>query len=458
MLADEYYHDDRGEVLYLPPQDLDAEQATLGAILLGGPAVADVAPILEADDFYRDTHRVIFAACLRLYASAVDCDLVTVGAELRGSGDLDAIGGYAYLDRLVRSTPYATNAERYARIVRDKADLRAMQTAARELNLLAANPDGRSADEVFQSHEAGLEAVRGRLRTSVVHQWQGLDAVTEYEERMTALVNPIGTGFPKLDFLLNGGWWVPEVHVLKADAGTGKSSLVCHFIDYALREGRTVGLASLEMPLQHVVNRIVSARSGVPFRHLARGWGHFMTRECVDILDEVRRHVAEVTQRLIIDEARGYDEIEMARRLRSLRERGANLVVLDLINRVYAKAETELDSQIRVNRALQDLATPKELGCPVIVVAQNRLEKGASGGLAQLHGGKALVQDSPIVIDVRGKPREPGCDTEFIVRVEKNRYGETGDVRCLGDAAHYAWREAPAESGDHPWADRRDLQ
>ncbi|MBI2301521.1 MAG: replicative DNA helicase [Armatimonadetes bacterium] len=441
----------------IPPQDLDAEQATLGAMLLGGDATARVAEILEPIDFYRDDHRRIYAACLTLFERNTPCDLVTVGAELRTTGDLDSVGGYAYLDRLVRATPLTTNADRYARIVHDKALLRQLLTTARVIEGSCYSTELTPAEALDQAEARILGLQRSRSTFEFEQLNPIIDRVyRDAEEKFYrgGQLSGISTGYPDLDRIL-AGFQDGELVVLGARPSMGKTSLaICFALNAATHRHKPtpVGVFSLEMSKEQLVAGMVCTRAGVDLQRWRNG--NFRQQDWEAIAGAVN-DLSKAP--IFIDDTPALSPLEMRAKARRLTaEAGLGLVIVDYLQLMrgdFMNRETNRTQEISaITRALKGLA--KELSVPVVACAQ--LARGVESRQdkrpllsdlresGQIEADADVVmflyrdsyyqrenEDAPAPVDDEHTPPDP---TEVIVAKQRN--GPTGTV-SLGFLRQY---------------------
>lgn len=438
----------------IPPQNLDAEQAVLGAILLGGANAARGLAALDPGDYYRDAHRYIHQAAVDVAAGdgAQSVDMVTVATRLREAGRLDDIGGFDYLDRLVRSTPYSDNVERYAQVVSDCAMRRRLIVAAQRLQASARDLETPVDQVVADGYAAYTDVAAGAARGDGL--LTGPEAVALWRERSLSADRPILTGFPKLDHALRGGWRRKQVHVLTARTRMGKSSLVCGFISACVDQGIRCGLASLEMELDEVLARIVSIRTGIPYCALENGpdtlaheLGHQASIRASDEAERIMAYLA-------VDEASGYGIAEMSRRLRRLREEHeARFIVLDLLDRVSGEGSSDYERKAAVNAELQRLGHPRGLGVPILAVAQQNRQGAGRGrsSLETIKGCGDIEEASPVVMSLE---RDVDAEEHLVtgrLRLLKNRGGREVDIDLKGDWATMRWAEAVSSPAAPDW-------
>jgi len=354
----------------LPPQDLDAEQAALGAMLQGGDATSRVAEYLQPDDFYRDAHRFICEACFGLFEAREPVDLVTVASALRSTDKLETIGGFEYLDRLHRSTPFSENVEKYARIVREKALLRQLLFASRDIAKSCYDPDTTAAHAL---DEAGANIMRLAQRHAPTGfkavRDVSLDVYTQAEEnfRRGTAITGIATGYSEMDRML-AGLQRGDLVILAARPSMGKTSLaVCVGMNAALaRPPSTVGMFSLEMGTEQLVSGMICTHAKVDLSKWRSG-----QLEQADWL-QVAESIDQLNQAPIyIDDSSSLSPLEMRARARRLQaERGLDLLIVDYLQ--LMRGNTRTDNRVNeigeISRSLKGLA--KELNVPVVALAQ----------------------------------------------------------------------------------------
>lgn len=427
------------EVTYLPPQDLDAEQACLGAMLLRPDGAKELARLgVEPRHFYREVHQTILRVGLELATAMQPVDRVTVAAKLRDIERYDACGGFEYLDRLTNSTPYSTHLEAYATRVKDCAARRSLLWLGHKIQDTALEePDPQAA---FATAYEKLTGLIGRHGAQEQTTWQGEPGVAEWLRCITEPRKAIPTGFPTLDWALCGGFYRHQVYALTAYTKQGKSALVCCWIVAAVKKGFRVGLASLEMPMAEVVSRCVAIETGIPYRSLHRGWDRLGPHD-----RERATNAAQcLLDYLVVDEANGYGIPEMTRRLSQLRQDGgADLLILDLFNNVQGQGNDTYGRAASVNAAIQDL--PGRLGCPLVLVAQqNRTMVDGEPTLNSIKGCGDVGERSPVVMALSRKDDDEGHTTGRLF-VLGNRDGYTPTIPLTGNRDTYAWTETPAE-------------
>src|SRR5687768_16532010 len=381
------------------PHNLEAERSVLGAILVHNDAFNTAAQVIDAGDFYRDAHRRIFDKMIALNERGQAIDFVTLKEELGRGGDLDEVGGPAYIASLADRVPRATNVEYYSRIVKEKATLRNLIYAANKILTNAYEADEES-DLILDEAESAIFAVADdRLKAGFVPM---RDLVKEsfpkiellFEQKR--LITVVPTGFADLDEMtrgLQGG----DLIIIAARPSMGKTSLVLNIAQHvALQADRTVGFFSLEMSKESLFLRLLTSEAQIDSHRLMSG--------AIGQKDYGRiSHALETlsAMRLYIDDTANVSVLEMRAKARRLQaEHGLSLIVVDYIQLMsgrgrYENRTLELAS---ISRSLKGLA--KELSVPIIVLSQlSRAPESRSDHrpqLSDLRESGALEQDADV--------------------------------------------------------------
>jgi len=419
------------------PHNLEAERSVLGAILVYNDAFNLAAQVIEPADFYRDAHRRIFDKMISLNERNHAIDFVTLKEELARAGELDDVGGPAYIASLVDGVPRATNVEYYSRIVKEKATLRNLIYAANKILTNAYEADQES-DLILDEAESAIFAVADdRLKAGFVPM---KDLVKEsfpkieqlFEQKR--LITGVPTGFEDLDEMtrgLQGG----DLIIIAARPSMGKTSLVLNISQHvATQPNLTVGFFSLEMSKESLFIRLLTSVAQIDSHRLMSG--------AIGQKDYGRiSHALETlsAMRLVIDDSSNIGVLEMRAKCRRLQaEHGLDLIVVDYIQLMSGRGRfenrtLELGS---ISRSLKGLA--KELSVPIIVLSQ--LSRGPESRsdhrpqLSDLRESGALEQDADLVgliyrDDVYNKdPNNPDAGTAELI-IAKQRNGPTGTVR-----------------------------
>lgn len=340
----------------------------LGAVLLDGEVLNRIGSVLTAEDFYHEGHREIFRAALRLHDRGEVVDLVTVVEELRRAGTLDRIGGAAYVASLADLVPTTANVEYYARIVEEKALLRTLIRVAGRIAEMGYEESESAQRLVDQAEQMILElgsrrapGVFAALKDILLQTWARLEEIYEHGR-----ITGIPTGFIDLDRVLSG-FQPADLIILAARPSMGKTSLalsIAHQI--ASHQGLPVGIFSLEMSKEQLVQRLLCAEAMVDQYRLRTG---LLREEDWERLTEAAGSLARLP--IYIDDTASCSVREMRAKARRLQaEAGLGLVIIDYLQLMQAgrRAENRQQEIAQISRALKGLA--KELNVPVLALSQ----------------------------------------------------------------------------------------
>ena len=423
----------------LPPQNLDSEQAVLGSILIDRDAIIEVADFLHPEDFYRQAHGRIFAAMLQLFEKREPIDVVTVAETLDRDGELESVGGASYLSTLGNDTPTAVHVSQYGRIVERKAVLRRLIQAAGKIAAIGYE-DGADIQESIDRSEAELFAVSQHrsndgfspLRTLLHDAYDRLDYLHAHRGEIVG----IASGFADLDQLTTG-FQPSDLVVLAARPSVGKTSLALNIAEHAsVREGKTVGVFSLEMSKDQLVQRLLSSVASIDSQRMRSGY--------LEELDFAR--IAPAMQALsdapmYIDDTPSISTMELRTKARRLQaEHGLDLLIIDYLQLMQSSSTSRDANRVQevseISRGLKGLA--RELKVPVIALSQlsrqPEMRESREPRLSDLRESGAIEQDADLVLFLwreKEKGAEEGdTDGEVInLRLAKHRNGPTGEVK-----------------------------
>jgi replicative DNA helicase len=419
------------------PHNLEAERSVLGAILVHNDAFNLAAQVIDSRDFYRDAHRRIFDRMVALNERHDAIDFVTLKEELARAGELDEVGGPAYVASLADGVPRATNVEYYARIVKEKSTLRNLIYAASKIVSNAYEADQES-DLILDEAESAIFAVADdRLKSGFVAMRDLVkDSFPKIEKlfEQKRLITGVPTGFVDLDEMtrgLQGG----DLVIVAARPSMGKTSLVLNIAQYVAALGDQVcGFFSLEMSKESLFLRLLTSEAQID--------GHRLMSGAIGGNDYHRiSHALEKlnAMKLFIDDTANIGVLEMRAKSRRLQaEHGLNLLVVDYIQLMSGRGrfENRTLELASISRSLKGLA--KELNVPIVVLSQlSRAPESRSDHrpqLSDLRESGALEQDADVVIliyrdDVYNKdPNSPDAGTAELI-LAKQRNGPTGIVR-----------------------------
>ncbi len=421
--------------LRIPPQNLEAEMALLGSIMLRPEALFDVTDVVNADSFYSEKHRVIYETMLELFVKRSPIDLLSVSTRLKEKGWLDQIGGNTYLTELVNVVPSSSNIAYYAEIVQKKFMMRKIIEASDHISQLGYD-ETKELEEILDSAEKKLFDV---TQSHSSHKFVSLkDELTEAWDRLDKLhtegqgMRGVPTGFTDLDFKL-AGFQKSDLIILAARPSMGKTALALDIArQTAVNHNTSVGIFSLEMSSQQLVDRMLAAQSNVDAWKMRTGK---LSRQ--DDFESIRNGLDKLSRAPIyIDDQPGNNILKMrsiARRLKS--EKGLGMIIVDYLQ-LMVPTQTKNDNLVQqtteISRSLKNLA--RELDVPVLALSQLSRAVEARGGrprLSDLRDSGSIEQDADVVIFIHreDKYKEESEKTNIAeILIEKHRNGETGKV------------------------------
>ena len=432
------------EASRVPPHDLDAERAVIGAMLVSESAVAAVAERLDAEDFYSEVHRIIYAAMMRLYSRGDPIDQLTLTNELRSVNEFERIGGRPYVFQIVESVPTAANAGRYADIVRGKALLRAVIDVGSRITEDAFR-EPENVSEALDSAEQLIYGVSNKtLREHLAPIKDLAPGTLEMIQRLyeqEGEVTGVETGFDDLDRLTTG-FHKSDLVILAARPAMGKTALALNAIWHASGEKKMpVAIFSLEMSKEQLVQRLISQTTRIPAQALRSG------NVRAEDWPKLVRGVAEVARAPIwIDDTAGVTLMEIRAKVRRLAsqlnvagEMPLSLVVVDYLQLMIGgdarnRQENRQQEIADISRGLKVLA--RDLDVPVLAIAQLSRAVEARHDkrplLSDLRDSGAIEQDADMVMFLyRDEYYNSESDDKGIaeVIVGKHRNGPTGKVQ-----------------------------
>ncbi len=426
-----------------PPQDMEAEQCVLGAMLMSKDAIADVVEALRGTDFYRPAHEQVYDAVVDLYGRGEPADAITVSAELGKRGELTRVGGAPYLHTLLSSVPVAANAGYYAEIVREKAILRRLVNASIRIGQMSYAGEG-DVDGIVDRAQAEVYAVTDRNASEDYKPLSELMQPTLDEmEAISSRGGNLGgvpTGFAELDDLTNG-LHPGQMVIVAARPGMGKSTLALDLARSAsIKHGLTSVIFSLEMSQIEITMRLLSAEASIPLSHIRGG------RMSDDDWSRVATKMGQVSEApMFIDDSPNLTMVEIRAKARRLKQRHElKLVVIDYIQLMTSGKKVE-SRQLEVSefsRQLKLLA--KELEVPVVALSQlnrgpeQRTDKKPM--LSDLRESGSLEQDADMVIllnrpDIYDKESERAGEAD--IDLAKHRNGPT-KMMTVAFQGHYS--------------------
>ena len=418
------------------PSNVDAERSLLGSILVNNENYYRIVEFLRTEDFYLDSHRVIFRHMTGLMENARAIDLITLQDELLRNSSLESSGGIGYLSGLLDGIPHLVNIEHYISIVRDKALLRQMINSASKM-IAECFDQAEAADVILDEAEQALFNLSERRTKS------GFVSVGEMEEDAQKLltklyedkemITGVPTGFTDLD-RMTSGFQPGDLVILAARPSMGKTSLVLNVAEHvALKRSLPVGIFSLEMSKQQLLMRFLCAESMVDAHKVRTGYiGKDDFRQLIDALGVVARAP------LFIDDSSSLTIMEMRAKARRLKaEHGLSLLIVDYLQLMsgYGRVENRVQEISGISRGLKGLA--KELEVPIIALSQlSRAPEQRQGDhrpqLSDLRESGSIEQDADVVLFIYREEvykRDEDNDGKADLIISKQRNGPIGTVK-----------------------------
>lgn len=387
------------------PHNLEAERSVLGAVILRNEAINEAVEVIDASDFYRDAHRRIFDKMIVLSERNDAIDLITLKEELSRAGELDEVGGPAYIARLVDGVPRTTNVGHYAKIIKEKSTLRALIQRANDISIAAYSAE-MDAAEILDEAERSIFEIADKRATVGFTPLSDLvrdsfDTIEKLQSQK-GTVTGVPTGFTELDEMTTG-LHPGDLVLVAARPSMGKTSFVLNIAQNAAAfqdapQPLTVGFFSLEMSKEQLFMRLLTSEARIDAHRLRSG---FLS---TDDYGKLVHAIGKLEQmKIFIDDTASIGVLEMRAKARRLQaEHGLHLLIIDYIQLMQGRGrfdnrQQELSS---ISRSLKGLA--KELRCPIIALSQlSRAAETRSDHrpmLSDLRESGALEQDADLVM------------------------------------------------------------
>lgn len=424
------------------PHDLEAERSVLGAVLLDENAIHTARSAVDADDFYMEAHRLIFAAMIELTLTGKPADLIILKSALQQKDVLEKVGGIAYLASLTEGLPRAVNVAHYANIIKSKAALRRMITLSHEVMTRAFSDEEEPETIISHAQKQLFQVITNRQAGEFYPVPELADKsfkAMEVRAENKQFITGIPTGFSDLDKLTRG-FQPADYVIIAARPGMGKTTLALNIASHAaLKQQKKVGIFSLEMTKERLMDRLISAEAEVDSYRI--GSGHLTREDWAKISTAMGRlSLASI----FINEQSGLTISEMFAKAHKLRlEHGLDLLIVDYLQLMRAGFRTENRTQevTQISAAMKQLA--KDLGIPVIVLCQlNRAietHKGREPQLSDLRESGSIEQDADVVLFIHQEETQEES-AAYQIFLKKQRNGPTGkfDVAFLKQFTKFA--------------------
>jgi len=417
----------------LPPQNIEAEQSILGAILIDNDALPKALEILDPEDFYKQSHRKIFNVMIELFEKSEPIDMITLTDDLKRRDEMEAVGGISYLSSLVNMIPTAANVKYHSKIVREKALLRGLLRSATEIagrvyedNLDAEELVDYAERSIFDISDKRIKASFVTLKEVIKDSFEMIERL--YDKKET--VSGVPSGFRDLDDLTTG-FQKGDLIVIGGRPSMGKTAFslnVAQHVGLELKE--PVAIFSLEMAKEQLAFRMLCSEAMVDSSSIRKG---FIKKEDWHKLTSAASNLTGAP--IFIDDSSGINALELRAKARRLKmEHGLSLVIVDYLQLMRGRGSFERREQeiSEISRSLKALA--KELSVPVIAVSQlNRSveqRRPPTPILADLRESGAIEQDADVILflyrdEIYNKEAKKG---QAEVIIAKQRNGPTGTV------------------------------
>lgn len=427
-----------------PPQALEAEKSVLGCILLDKDSMLQVADFLKPEDFYHDHHRFVYETALELFQKSEPVDMVTVTTKLQGKGTLELLGGPEYLAELQNEVPISTHIFQYAQIVKHRSTLRKLIKAGHEITALGYDLEQETTSlleqaekRIFSISQTFLKDRFIPIRDILTKSYEKFCEINENPE--LALKNKISTTFRDLDSKLNGGFNPSDLVILAARPAMGKTALAIEMgMKASILGKKKIGIISLEMSKEQLVDRMLCSRLGIDSWKLHKGK---LEEEDFMRMGTVMEELS--TASIFIDDTMGGSIAELRAKGRRLQmEHGLDMLVIDYLQLMSSSTNGISTNRVQeisdISRNLKMLA--RELHIPVLALSQlsrnveSRPDKRPV--MSDLRESGSIEQDADIVMmlyrdDYYNEDSE--AQNELEVNVVKHRNGDIGRIHLFFD-------------------------
>jgi replicative DNA helicase len=442
----------------IPPQNLEAEQSLLGSLLLDKDAVIKIADRVSSDDFYSDNHRVIFEAMLDLYRRHEPIDLLSLSNLLGERNVIERIGGRTALVHLSNVVPTSSHVVHYANIVSKKATLRRLLTAASDISALGFEEAedvettlDQAEQKLFNVSQKFLKAAFTPIKEVLADAFDRIDELHRDQGKLRGTP----TSYTDLDKFL-GGLQKSDLIVLAARPSCGKTSLALDIARHAsVKHKVPVGLFSLEMSKEQLVDRMIAAEANVNLWNLRNG--RLSTEGTNDDFARIGHALGVLSEApIFIDDTANVNIMEIRTKARRLQmEHGLGMIVIDYLQLMESRTGGNSDNRVQevaqITRGLKSIA--RELNIPVLALSQLsrqvEMTKPAIPKLAHLRESGSIEQDADVVLFIYRKAVDKNYRIEDLppderhiaeIHIAKHRNGPTGMIKLFFDEARASFR------------------
>ena len=434
----------------LPPQNVEAEQSVLGALMIDKNAIIKIADLINEEDFYKNSHGKIYKTMLYLYEHHEPIDLLSLSNRLKETNNLKEVGGHSYLASLANSVPTAANVVHYAKIVAKKSVLRRLIDNSSQIIANAYN-ETEEIDKILDEAEQKIFAVSQKhirqdftpVKPILEEAFNRIDELHKNKGKLRG----VPTGFKDLDNIL-AGLQKSNLVILGARPSVGKSSLALDLARHAaIKEKVSVGIFSLEMSKEEVIDRLICAEANVDLWKLRTG--NLSSSGDNDDFSRIGHAMGALSEAPIyIDDTAGLNVLEMrtmARRLQA--EHGLEMLIVDYLQLMEGRGN--IDNRVQevseISRSLKGLA--RELNIPVVALSQlSRGIESRGGGdqkprLSDLRDSGSIEQDADVVLFIYREPKENSENKNVAsIIIAKHRNGPIGEVKLFFNQQYTSFR------------------
>lgn len=450
----------------MPPQNVEAEQSLLGALLIDKDAIIKIADIITSADFYQDKHGIIYETILELFEKREAIDILSLTSRLEEKKKLDQIGGRSYLVELTNQTPSAANIVSYAQIIQRKSTLRRLINAANNILELGYQEDQEISNLLDKAERSIFSVSQTHLKEKFTPIQdilsEAFNRIDELHKEKGAL-RGIPTGFKNLDNLL-AGLQKSDLVILAARPSVGKTAFALDIArNIATKSRKAVGIFSLEMSKEQLVDRLICAEAGVSLWNMRTG----KLSESNDDFPKIGQAMSELSESPIyIDDFANTNVMELRTKARRLQmEHGLDVIIIDYLQLMEGTknyGDNRVQEISEISRALKGIA--RELDVPVLALSQLsravEVSRPAIPKLSHLRESGSIEQDADVVMFIYRKAADRGYDINSLtdeekhvaeIHIAKHRNGPTGLVNLYFDGDKVSFKNletkvsAPAE-------------
>lgn len=441
----------------IPPHSLEAEESLLGCLLIDKDAIIKIADTVMPQDFYKDAHKIIYEIIKELYANQEPVDIITLSNRLEEKKQLTSVGGRSYLAQLTSAVATSGNISNYANIIQRKATLRRLQQAAAEISSLSFDQE-KEIDDILDATEQKIFGVSRKylknaflpLDNLLADAFDRIDELHKYSGKLRGLP----TGFHDLDNLL-AGLQKSDLVILAARPSVGKTALAMDIArQAAVKSKEGVGIFSLEMSKEQLVDRMLCSQAGVSLWKMRTG--NLSDKDEDNDFARIGEAMGKLAEAPIyIDDSGTLSIMEIRAKARRLQmEKGLGLIVIDYLQLMEGRGkygDNRVQEIAEISRGLKSIA--RELNVPILALAQLsravEMTHPAIPKLSHLRDSGSIEQDADVVMFIYRKAADRGYNINDLpmedrnraeVYVAKHRNGPTGKVDLFFDEATVSFK------------------